>query len=241
MTNEETPSGYVGKRIVDVGLGLLLLLATLPVLVAAALTSAVALRAWPFFVQDRVGAGGQRFRFVKIRTLPRSVDPYADKFQLDLDALPAAVRFLRRFHLDELPQLGLLVIGRMSLVGPRPEMPTLHGRLPREFAAARTSVRPGCTGLWQISEAVHGLIGDDERYDRFYLEHRTLRLDAWILWRTVAVMLLNGARIHLGDVPGWAGGPPPAAVIDLRDAASVAGPVVLDPAPAAAQGTSAAV
>ena len=90
---------------------------------------------------------------MKMRTLPTSCPSYTDKHQLDHVHIPAFCRLLRRLHLDELPQLVLVLWGHMSLVGPRPEMRHLHEQIDPDFARVRTSTRPGCTGLWQISEA----------------------------------------------------------------------------------------
>jgi lipopolysaccharide/colanic/teichoic acid biosynthesis glycosyltransferase len=180
-----------------------LLLLTLPVVLVAVLGSAVALRAWPFFSQARIGRGAERFAFLKVRTLRRDVPGYIDKRQLDESDIPAFCRLLRRLHLDELPQLLLVLQGKMSLVGPRPEMGYLHRRMPSSFAEMRTSVRPGCTGLWQISAASSELIHESPEYDRFYLAHRTLRLDCWVLYRTALNMLGIGPCITLADVPAW--------------------------------------
>ena len=158
-----------GKRVFDLAVAIILLVITLPVLVLSALGSAISLRAWPFFTQERVGHSGERFRFLKVRTLPAVVPRYVDKHQLDLARVPAFCRLLRRLHLDELPQLFLVIRGRMSLVGPRPEMAHLHDGLPEDFQRLRTSVRPGCTGLWQISDSCTDLIGMSPEYDRYYL------------------------------------------------------------------------
>ena len=95
---------------------------------------------------------------------------------------------LRGHHLDELPQLWLVIAGKMTLVGPRPEMPTLSASFDREFVADRVSVKPGCTGLWQVSQGSRGLIGESPEWDRHYVEHATLRLDLWIMFRTVLMM-----------------------------------------------------
>ena len=199
-----SPRRFVtSKRALDLTIGLLLALLALPTILLAAAGSAIAFRAWPFFMQDRIGRDGERFRFVKIRTLPPVTDPYADKYSIDGLRLPRIARLLRRLHLDELPQLWLVVTGRMSLVGPRPEMPELHADMAPEFAAARTQVRPGCTGLWQISEGVTGLIHEHPDYDRYYLRHQNLRLDVWIMTRTIRVMLLGNRRIRLDEVPSW--------------------------------------
>src|SRR5690606_20380295 len=83
-------------------------------------------------------------------------------------------------------------------------MVEFHQRLDLDFAVDRTTVRPGCTGLWQIGAACTGLLGDAPEYDRFYLRHQSLRLDAWILWRTTLMMLGIGALVRLEDVPEFA-------------------------------------
>lgn len=212
----------MAKRASDLLIASVLLVVTLPIVVVAAVGSAIALRAWPFFVQERVGLDGRSFRFVKIRTLPVETPTYLLKNELHIDELPRFTRALRLLHLDELPQLFLVLIGRMSLVGPRPEMVEFHERLDLGFALERTAVRPGCTGLWQIGAACTGLIGDAPEYDRFYLRHQSLRLDAWILWRTTRMMLRFGPLVTLDDVPEWAApsavapAPAPAALRELE-------------------------
>ena len=210
MSSDVTGIGTTGgradmyRRALDIIVSTILLLVALPVIVIAALGSAVSLRAFPFFVQHRVGRDGKPFRFVKVRTLPADTPAYVDKHQLDATRIPAFCQLLRRLHLDELPQLGLVLIGQMSLVGPRPEMAVLHDDLPRDFAELRTSVRPGCTGLWQISEGCTGLISSAPEYDSFYLNERTFRLDLWVLGRTALKMIGLRGTVTLDEVPSWA-------------------------------------
>ena len=194
---------HVVKRGVDVVAGTLLAVAAIPVIAVAAAATAVVLRTWPFFVQHRIGHHGRHFRFIKIRTLPRTAPRYADKYALQRVKTPKFSQFLRRTKIDELPQLFLVPVGRMSLVGPRPEMPTLHQRLDPHFAASRTSVRPGCTGIWQISDRADVLIGESPEYDEFYIRNACLRLDLWLLGRTVR-RFVGGRRVNLGAVPQWA-------------------------------------
>src|SRR3954447_6314226 len=105
------------RRLVDVVLGTVLALVTLPFVLLTAIAAAVALRTWPFFVQERVGLDGRTFRFVKLRTLPRAAPKYVDKYSVQTMDLPNICRWLRAMHLDELPQLWLVITGRMSLVG----------------------------------------------------------------------------------------------------------------------------
>lgn len=209
----------VYRRAFDVVVSSVLLVLCLPVMVLAAVGSAISLRAWPFFTQDRVGADGRTFRFLKIRTMPTSVPAYADKHELAHYRTSRFCETLRKLHLDELPQLLLVLSGRMSLVGPRPEMPTLHALMPPSFAQQRTSVRPGCTGLWQISTGCRELIGTSPEFDLYYLTNRTVRLDCWILCRTALKMLRPSTRIAIEDVPDWALPAPElteARLIDLR-------------------------
>ncbi|MCU1498328.1 MAG: sugar transferase [Acidimicrobiales bacterium] len=177
------------KRTFDIVAGSVLAVVSLPVVVVLALVSAVAFRSWPFFVQDRLGRGGIPFRFIKVRSLPTTAPRYADKFSLDGRTIGRWGTLLRRSHLDELPQLWLVVAGRMSLVGPRPEMAAVAATFEPAFVAARTSVRPGCTGPWQVSTSYDMLIGQDTRFDLLYLDEASLRLDLRILWWTAAQVL----------------------------------------------------
>jgi lipopolysaccharide/colanic/teichoic acid biosynthesis glycosyltransferase len=197
------------KRTVDIVLGTILLLAALPIVLICALLSAVALRAWPIFVQMRPGRDERPFRIIKIRTMPASAPAYGHKDALasQLRSLPAVCQLLRRTHLDELPQLALVPLGRMSLVGPRPSQPLQYERLSGSFEWMRTAVRPGCTGLWQVGAASSLALDVDPEYDTFYLEHAGFRLDLWILMRTALVMTGIGRTVQLNEVPHWVRGP----------------------------------
>lgn len=207
-------------RVLEVLAALAMAVVTLPILVATLILSAVVYRAWPVFVHERVGQGGVPFRFPKVRTLPPATSAYADKHSIGGGAIPMSMRFIRRAHLDELLQLWLVVAGRMALVGPRPEMAVLHRRLAPIAAVERTSVRPGVTGLWQVSVHCDGLICDRIEYDRLYVQHRNPLLDAWIMWRTAQKMLL-GRRVHLFQVPRWAVPPVPCRGVPLATSAFI--------------------
>jgi lipopolysaccharide/colanic/teichoic acid biosynthesis glycosyltransferase len=193
----------VGKRAIDLLVGVPLVLLALPLIFVLGVGSAVTLRAWPLFVQRRVGKGGREFPFVKLRTLPVTTPSAIDKYHLDGVRIPAFCRFLRHRHLDELPQLLLVPIGWMSLVGPRPEMPAVLARYPAEFASARSCVRPGCTGFWQVSTSVSMLICEAPEYDLAYVSRGSLRLDVWILARTLRVYLPRARYIEMRDLPRW--------------------------------------
>jgi lipopolysaccharide/colanic/teichoic acid biosynthesis glycosyltransferase len=194
------------KRAVDVVLGSLLAIVAIPLIALLAVVVAVVLRCWPFFTQERVGRHGRPFKFVKIRTLPVSTPRYAVKSNITHLSIGRFSRFLRRRHLDELPQLFLVPLGKMSLVGPRPKMPDEHEPFDPQFTALRSAVRPGCTCLWQIGQHTDGLPGDAPEYDIFYLDNVGMRLDVWIMWRTLGKMFGPAEPVALEDVPQWASG-----------------------------------
>ena len=192
------------KRASDISLALFLLIPALPMMVVFAALVALAFRAQPLFRQERIGFRGERFRMIKLRTLPPGTPIDLDKYAVAEMQLPRVAAFLRRSHLDELPQLFLVLTGKMTLVGPRPELPRLHAALPQDFARLRTSVRPGCTGLWQIGRDCVRMIGEACEYDLAYLRHRSWRLDLWVLAQTAHQMLLGWRSLGLNDVPRWA-------------------------------------
>jgi lipopolysaccharide/colanic/teichoic acid biosynthesis glycosyltransferase len=202
-TSDDIQRGAVARRMFDVVASAALIIVAVPMIAVFAVVLAVSLRAWPFFVQTRVGKNGQTFRFLKLRTLPTSAPAYTDKYQLQTIRLPKAARVLRAAHLDELPQLFLVLAGKMSLVGPRPEMPHLHESFIGMHRTAREALRPGCAGIWQVSIDNDRLIHEAPEYDLFYAEHASLRLDLWILWRT-ALLTVGGPRVTIDEVPAWA-------------------------------------
>lgn len=190
------------KRLLDLIVGFALVLFTLPLVVVLAVGSALCFREWPFFAHSRVGQSGSIFRFLKIRSMPSSTPRYADKYSLRALDVGRWAGFLRRTHLDELPQLWLVLTGKMSLVGPRPEMPELLMSFNRDFVEERLTVPQGCTGLWQVSSGAAGLIGEGPEWDLFYIANWSLRLDCWILWRTLLAAVGRPVQ-SLESVPSW--------------------------------------
>jgi len=199
---ERCQRSSIGQRILDLLVAIPVSVLTLPLLVLLAMGSAISFRAWPFFSQTRVGHNGRPFWFVKIRSLPAATPTETDKYAIESMPNSAFGAFIRRTHLDELPQLWLVIAGRMSLVGPRPEMPALASAFDPDFAVARQRVRPGCTGLWQISPGATRLISEAPEYDLFYLAHSSVRFDLWIMYKTVRSMVTNGHARPLAP-PLW--------------------------------------
>jgi lipopolysaccharide/colanic/teichoic acid biosynthesis glycosyltransferase len=173
------------RTLIDRGSAALLALLTLPLLLPCLAISAVRFRANPVFRQERVGLNQTTFLLPKIRSLPATTSSTLDKYALNSVTYGKWTRLLRRSHLDELPQLWAVAAGHMSLVGPRPEMVGLSSTFDRDFVAMRTSVLPGITGSWQISEAAAELINESPEFDRIYVESASPRLDWWIVRRTL--------------------------------------------------------
>jgi lipopolysaccharide/colanic/teichoic acid biosynthesis glycosyltransferase/glycosyltransferase involved in cell wall biosynthesis len=151
------------------------------------------------FMQTRCGLGGAPFRLVKFRTmtpLPDAEDQTAlGSPALDVQRITRLGRWLRASRLDELPQLWNVLVGDMSLVGPRPLLPaTIEAA--GDAGVTRCSVRPGLTGWAQISG--NALLNDSDKIalDEWYVGHRSFRLDLVIMARTALVVLL-GERIDL--------------------------------------------
>lgn len=168
------------------------LLVALPVMVVNALTSPGPL----FYRQQRVGWGGRPLTVLKFR----SMIPNAEKQKgvtwatADDDRVTPAGRWLRRTHLDELPQVINVLRGEMSLVGPRPERPEFVGELTRQMPLyrARHCVRPGITGWAQIHQDYGDSVESSHEkleYDLFYVKYAGLLLDCLIILRTIAMVL----------------------------------------------------
>ncbi|HEX5620617.1 MAG TPA: sugar transferase [Solirubrobacteraceae bacterium] len=193
------------KRAVDIAGAALLLAALLPLMLAVTLVVAVSSPGPPLFRQRRAGRAGREFGMWKFRTMvaeaerlrPLLIGESRDADWLDLERDPRVTRtgrVLRRTSLDELPQLLNVLLGDMSLVGPRPLPLEEHARIP-EWAAARTDVRPGITGLWQVrGRAALGFV-EMLRLDCEYVRDATLWVDLKLLVQTVpAVLAAKGAK-----------------------------------------------
>ena len=196
---------FVVKRVFDVVLSILILLVLSPLLIGIAIAVFATSRGPVLYRSVRPGIGGQPFSCLKFRTMQRD----ADQRQADLESLNEAKgalfkirhdprmtrvgRFLRKYSLDELPQLFNVVRGDMSLVGPRPLPQRDYDRL-EDWHRKRYLVLPGITGLWQVSGRSELDFDDLVRLDFLYLERWSPFLDLTILLKTVpAVVMRRGA------------------------------------------------
>jgi lipopolysaccharide/colanic/teichoic acid biosynthesis glycosyltransferase len=201
-----------GRRVVETVLAVTGILVASPVLLVLAVLIVVSTPGPIWYAQVRVGRGGQLFRCYKLRTMvPNAADILEALLRDDPEArveyerhcklkddprITPIGKILRKTSLDELPQLVNVIKGDMALVGPRPVVPhelTRYG----DAADLLLSVRPGLTGLWQVSG--RNDLSYDERVDLDleYVRRRSLRLDAGIILRTIQQMVVphgNGAR-----------------------------------------------
>ena len=188
----------LAKPLIDrVAAGVLLVL-LVPVLLAIALLVLATMGRGVFYRQERVGLGGTTFRMVKFRTMAhdrrKQSMPFAGVDRRQVHKTTADPRhtpvgmMLRRSSLDELPQLWNVVRGDMSLVGPRPELPSIVSRY-EPWQHGRHVVRPGITGLWQINQRGEGMMHDFTHIDLEYVRHVSLATDVKIVLRTVPALL----------------------------------------------------
>jgi lipopolysaccharide/colanic/teichoic acid biosynthesis glycosyltransferase len=164
----------------------------------------------PIYRQRRVGKDGHQFDVLKLRTMVTGAEHMGRGLAVSEGdtRITRVGRFLRRTSLDEVPNLINVLRGEMSIIGPRPTVPVQVDRY-TERQRGRLAVKPGITGWAQVNGRTE--LPWDERIelDLWYIEHRSLRLDAVILWRT-ARMVLGGHGLYRGDAPAWRDPPPPA-------------------------------
>jgi exopolysaccharide biosynthesis polyprenyl glycosylphosphotransferase len=190
----------VFKTVYDRALALGILVALAPVLAVVALAVRLSSRGPVFFSQERVGQNGRAFRLWKFRSMyvdAESRRPQVEdlnesdgvlfKIRRDPRVTPVG-RLLRRLSIDEMPQLWNVVRGDMSLVGPRPPLPSEVASYASEVRR-RLLVKPGLTGLWQVSGRADLTWEESVRLDLHYVENWSVALDFMILWKTVGAVL----------------------------------------------------
>jgi exopolysaccharide biosynthesis polyprenyl glycosylphosphotransferase len=187
-------------RVLDLVLGALFWLVTLPVLLTAMFGVLIFDGRPVFYRQVRLGRYGRRFELVKLRTMRRDAEGAGPAFAVPND--PRATRFgrvLRRLRLDELPQLWNVLRGEMSLVGPRPERPEFVAQLVQEipYYTFRLAVPPGLTGWAQVNMPYARTVEEHRRrleFDLYFIRERTVGLYFLTLLRTASAALLGAGR-----------------------------------------------
>ncbi|MFN0207682.1 MAG: sugar transferase [Planctomycetota bacterium] len=193
--NADRLTTAVFKRMIDIAGASIALLLLSPIFILVPIFVKLESAGPAFFRQKRAGRNGRLFEMLKFRTMHSSLSGDALKPQSSDDPRITKIgKWLRRTSIDEIPQFWNVLRGDMSLVGPRPEMQFIVEAY-SEADRARLSVKPGITGLWQISYARLRPIHKNLDYDLYYVEHQSLLLDLVILFLT-PFALLKGTGAH---------------------------------------------
>jgi lipopolysaccharide/colanic/teichoic acid biosynthesis glycosyltransferase len=193
------------KRVIDIGLAIAGLTLSAPVLVLSAIAIVVCSPGPPIFAQERVGRYGQRFTMFKLRTMEPQAHRHQEymrdtnevlgpvfKMRNDPRVFPLG-RVLRKLSIDELPNLVSVLMGEMSIVGPRPPLPSEVEEYD-DFALRRLRAKPGITCLWQISGRSNVDFDEWMRLDHMYIDNWSPAYDSMIMLSTIpAVFFGKGA------------------------------------------------
>jgi lipopolysaccharide/colanic/teichoic acid biosynthesis glycosyltransferase len=176
---------------------------TAPLVAVLALMVRLESHGHPLYTQARVGKDGELFEIYKLRTMVHGAEFTGAGLAIQEgdDRITRIGRFLRRYSLDELPNLWNVLRGEMSIIGPRP---TLQVQVEQytDRERGRLSVKPGITGWAQVNGRASLPWSERIELDLWYVEHRTLALDLEILARTVR-MVLTGQGLYKGETGGW--------------------------------------
>ena len=187
-TTEPNDPGHfykISKRLIDIGCSFVLILLSAPIWALLAIAIQCESKGPVFFRQTRVGQDGKLFEILKFRSMKVDAPKYARSPHEHTDSRITRVgRFLRKTSLDEIPQLINVLNGDMTLVGPRPEMPFITEEY-GPWEATRLTVPQGITGLWQLSADRQYAIHQSIEYDLYYIQNRTVLMDAAILLHTL--------------------------------------------------------
>jgi lipopolysaccharide/colanic/teichoic acid biosynthesis glycosyltransferase len=191
------------KRGLDLVLGLVGALISAPFVALLALLIRLESPGHPIYQQTRVGRDGQSFSIYKLRTMVHGAEFTGDGLAIQQgdDRITRIGAWLRRYSLDELPNLWNVVRGEMSIVGPRPTVPVQVEQY-TERQRGRLHVKPGITGWAQINGRAALPWSERIELDLWYVEHQSFALDLKILARTVE-MVVSGRGLYKGETGGW--------------------------------------
>ena len=193
------------KRALDLAIGLPAAVITAPLVALLALAIRIESPGHPIYTQTRVGRAGRTFSIYKLRTMVRGAEFTGAGLAIQEgdDRITRVGQLLRRYSLDELPNVWNVVRGEMSIVGPRP---TIQVQVEQytDRQRGRLDVKPGITGWAQVNGRASLPWGERIELDLWYVEHRSTKLDLKILARTAA-MALSGHGLYKGETGGWHG------------------------------------
>jgi sugar transferase (PEP-CTERM system associated) len=187
----------IARRVVSIGISLIGLILTLPLLPLIMLAIRLDSKGPVFYTQTRVGKAGRVFKVVKFRTMRTDAEAGGPQWAGDNDPRITRIgKFLRSSRLDEIPQLWCVLKGDMAFVGPRPERPEFIEMLSKQipYYGVRHMVRPGLTGWAQVRYKYGSTVEDSReklQYDLFYIKNASIGLDLLIMFQTVKTVLLR--------------------------------------------------
>jgi lipopolysaccharide/colanic/teichoic acid biosynthesis glycosyltransferase len=190
-------------RALDIAVAAGALVLSSPVLLVAMIAIRVESAGSPIYRQRRIGRDGEPFEMLKLRTMVSGAEHQGAGMAVNFGdpRITRVGHILRRFSIDELPNLVNVLRGEMSVVGPRP---TIQAQVDQytPLQRRRLEVKPGITGWAQINGRASLPWHERIELDIWYVDHRTLRLDLAILWKTVR-LLVSGEGLYKGDRGGW--------------------------------------
>jgi lipopolysaccharide/colanic/teichoic acid biosynthesis glycosyltransferase len=191
------------RRVFDVLVAGTALLLASPFLLAAIVAIRLESKGHPIYRQRRVGRDGHEFDVLKLRTMVSGAEHMGSGLAVDEgdSRITRVGAVLRRTSLDEVPNLLNVLRGEMAIIGPRPTVPVQVAQY-TDRQKGRLAVRPGITGWAQVNGRASLPWSERIELDLWYIEHRSLRVDAVILWRTLR-MLLGGEGLYRGETGGW--------------------------------------
>ncbi|HIK79990.1 MAG TPA: exopolysaccharide biosynthesis polyprenyl glycosylphosphotransferase [Porticoccaceae bacterium] len=188
------------KRALDFTFATLVFIAVSPIVVLLMVLVWITSPGPALFVQERIGLAGKKFKLFKLRTMIVHAPDAGQRWTAKQDERITPIgRVLRRYRLDEFPQLINVIRGEMSLVGPRPEQPDIVSELEAEipFYDVRHIVKPGISGWAQVNYPYGSSVSDARRkleYDLYYMKHYSIFLDLYVVVRTLRVVVSSGGR-----------------------------------------------
>lgn len=186
------------KRAYDIFLATVGLIIAIPIVLFFTILIVIETPGSPFYVQERMGKNGKRFKMMKLRSMRMDAEKEGAKWaEINDPRITKVGAFIRKTRIDELPQLVSVLKGDMSIVGPRPERPFFTEKFNKEIKGfeKRLLVKPGLTGLAQVSGGYDISPREKLKYDLAYIQNLTFSLEVKIILKTVKVIFTGaGAR-----------------------------------------------
>ncbi|MCM3116386.1 sugar transferase [Neobacillus sp. MER 74] len=186
------------KRAYDIFLATVGLIIAIPIVLLFSILIVIETPGSPFYVQERLGKNGKRFKLMKLRSMNMDAEREGAKWaEVNDPRITKVGAFIRKTRIDELPQLFSVLKGDMSIIGPRPERPFFTAKFNKEIKGFenRLLVKPGLTGLAQVSGGYDISPSEKLRYDLAYIQNLTFSLEVKIMVKTFKVIFTGeGAR-----------------------------------------------